>query len=506
MELSLVGKPISKLHSLLESKQVSAREITKAHLDHLKDNDSKTNAFLHLTEELAFSQADLVDNKIAKGEALSPLSGIPIAIKDNICVEGYPNTCASKILENFTAPYTATSAKRLFDNGAICIGKANMDEFAMGSSSENTAFDVPKNPWNLDYVAGGSSGGPAISVASGYSVIGIGSDTGGSIRLPASFCGVVGMKPTYGLVSRFGLVAYASSLDQIGPFANCVKDAASTLAVLLAEDSRDSTSLKSPFINDTQAPDISFAKALNREDSPSYVKDLKIGVISDFMTDALQSDVRDEIDKTKDIFTKLGACVEEVSIPHITEALPVYYIIATAEASANLARFDGVRYGARNSNSQDITSLYNLTRKDGFGDEVKLRIMLGTYALSTGYYDAYYKKAQQVRRLIKESFDQVFQSYDILISPTAPTTAFKIGDKTEDPLKMYLTDIATLPANLAGMPAISVPVGFSNDGLPIGIQLLGAQLSDALLLKAAFSLECALDSPVKLPPLLENAY
>lgn len=506
MDNSLIGKPISHLHNLLEGKKVSATEIAEAHISHLKKNDSKTNAFINLTEELALKQAKAVDEDIAKNIELKPLSAIPIALKDNICVEGFKNSCGSKILENFVAPYTATSALKLFENGAICVGKANMDEFAMGSSSENTAFETPRNPWNLDYVPGGSSGGPAISVASGYSVLGIGSDTGGSIRLPASFCGIVGMKPTYGLVSRFGLVAFASSLDQIGPFATCVKDAALTLAALLGEDPKDSTSLKSPFTGGLEAPDLNLARSLDEKEAPSYSKGLKVGVISDFLTDALDDEILAQIEKVKTAFTNMGAEVSEVSIPHIKEALPVYYIIATAEASANLARYDGVRYGARSSESKDITSLYNLSRKDGFGDEVKRRIMLGTYALSSGYYDAYYKKAQQVRRLIKESFDKIFQDYDVLLSPTAPTTAFKIGDKTEDPLKMYLTDIATLPANLSGLPGISVPTGFAKNDMPVGIQLLGAQLTDAKLIKAAFSLEQALDNPLKHSPILEEAY
>ncbi len=495
---SFIGKNIEELQALLHEKKASAEEITRSHLDHIKANDGKTHAFLNVTEELALSQARAVDSKLAAGEDPGPLAGIPVAIKDNICVEGYPVTCGSAILENFVSPYTGTAANNLFAAGAICVGKANLDEFAMGSSNENTSYPIPRNPWNMDRVPGGSSGGPAVSVASGYSVIGIGSDTGGSIRLPASFCGIAGMKPTYGLVSRFGLTSYASSLDQIGPFAATVKDAATALSVLVSEDKKDSTSLRNPFGKSKngagascEVPNLDFVRSLDQSKIKEYCKGLRVGVIEDFLTDALQPEIAAYIDKARKHFESLGATVETISIPHIKEALPVYYIIATAEASANLARFDGVRYGARAADVKDLTTLYNESRQQGFGDEVKRRIMLGTYALSTGYYDAYYKKAQQVRRLIKESFDRVFSDYDVLLSPMSPTVAFKIGEKVDDPLSMYLSDIATLPVNLAGLPGLSVPCGFSDDKMPIGLQLMAGQLSDALLIRSGFALEQA---------------
>ena len=503
---SLIGKQISELSNLLSAKEVSALEITRAHLEHLDKHDKETNAFLSRCDELALKQAQAVDDQIAAGVAPGPLAGIPTAIKDNICVAGYPTTCGSKILENFIAPYTAEAAQKLFDAGAIVIGKANLDEFAMGSSNENTSFAKARNPWNTDYVAGGSSGGPAVSVASGYSVIGIGSDTGGSVRLPASFCGVVGMKPTYGLISRFGLVAYASSLDQIGPFGRCVADTALALATMSGESEKDTTSLREPFKGTKyKAPDLEFAQSLKEDKIESYLSGLRVGVIADLMTDAIDSDVKDKVNSAARALESLGASVEEVNIPIISDALPVYYIVATAEASANLARFDGVRYGTRNMDAETITALYNMSRADGFGAEVKLRIMLGTYALSTGYYDAYYKKAQQVRRLIKESFDKTFESFDILLSPTGPSTAFKLGEKVDDPLKMYLSDIATLPANLAGLPAISVPFGFSSNNMPVGVQLMANQLSDSLLLSVAFALEKTDSGLNRKTPLLEAA-
>lgn len=506
---SLTGKRIGELKTLLQEKQVSAAEIAEAHLDHIKNNDSQTHAFLNLTEELARKQARAVDEKLARGEDPGPLGGIPVAIKDNISVAEYPLTCGSKILGDFIAPYNATVAEKLFAAGALCLGKATLDEFAMGSSNENTSFPVPRNPWDLDRVPGGSSGGPAVSVASGYSAIGIGSDTGGSIRLPASFCGIVGMKPTYGLVSRFGLTAYASSLDQIGPFARSVEDAAITLSVLLGEDGKDATSLRAPFEKSgEQAPDLNFVQGLKKDNAPDYLKGLKVGVVADFLSDAISPEIKNQIDKVRKVLGDHGAIVEEVTVPHIKEALPVYYIVATAEASANLARFDGVRYGARAESPSDITTLYNQSREAGFGDEVKRRIMLGTYALSSGYYDAYYKKAQQVRRLIKESFDRTFERFDVLLSPTSPSTAFKIGEKVDDPLTMYLCDIATLPANLAGIPGLVLPCGISTieeKPLPVGLQLLAGQLKDAVLIKTAFALEQVLPPATYESPVLKAA-
>jgi aspartyl-tRNA(Asn)/glutamyl-tRNA(Gln) amidotransferase subunit A len=417
---------------------------------------------------------------IEKGKPLPPLAGIPVAIKDNICLENYPTTCSSKILKDFQPPYTATVARRLFDAGAVCIGKTNLDEFAMGSSTENSAFKVTRNPWNTKKVPGGSSGGSGASVSSGSSVVALGSDTGGSIRLPASFCGVVGMKPTYGVMSRFGLVAFASSLDQIGPFARCVEDAATVISAIGGHDERDSTSYNQ------KLPD--FLAELKQG-----VKGLKVGLIKELIGEGIADDVRKAVLAAVQVFKDLGAQVEEISMPNIKHALPVYYLIATAEASANLARYDGVRYGLRDKDASDLLSMYFETRSQGFGPEVKRRIMLGTYALSSGYYDAYYKKAQQVRRLIKDDFDKEFKKLDILLSPVGPTVAFDVGEKTEDPLTMYLSDIATIPANLAGLPGISLPCGFGQGNMPIGLQILAPPLGDAKALKAAYAFEQATD-------------
>lgn len=493
----LVGRSTSELRKLLKDKSVSSLEILRAHQEHIAQQESNIQAFITLTPELAQAQAKKVDAAIARGDELPALAGIPVAIKDNMCVPGYKTTCASAILKDFESPYQATAVTRLFEAGAICVGKTNMDEFAMGSSTENSSIKPTYNPWNKDYVPGGSSGGSAAAVSAGFSVISLGSDTGGSIRQPASLCGVVGMKPTYGTVSRFGLVAFASSLDQIGPFARSVEDAATTLSVIAGHDNRDSTSLSKYSFGE-----INYAEGLQELSAQELVAGLKIGIIKELNGEGIDADVRNTVQATAEIFTKLGAKVDEVSIPTARHALPVYYIIATAEASANLSRYDGVRYGFRDENAQDIVSMYMQTRSQGFGSEVKRRIMLGTYALSSGYYDAYYKKAQQVRRLMKEDFNKVFSQYDLVICPTSPTVAFKVGEKTDDPLTMYLTDIATIPANLAGLPGISVPAGFGAHGLPIGIQILGNTLSDALLLKAAAAFEKTTEFHKKQPPVL----
>lgn len=493
----LVGRSTSDLRKLLKDKSVSSLEILRAHQEHVAHLDKDIQAFLCLTPELAEKQAKNVDAMIARGDELPALAGIPVALKDNMCVPGYKTTCGSQILKDFEPPHQSTAVTRLFEAGAICIGKTNMDEFAMGSSTENSSFQLTYNPWNKSHVPGGSSGGSAAAVSAGFSVIALGSDTGGSIRQPASLCGVVGMKPTYGTVSRFGLVAYASSLDQIGPFARSVEDAAITLSVIAGHDKRDSTSLSKYSFGE-----VNYAKGLRDSSAEELVSGLKIGIIKELNGDGIDADVRKTVLETGEIFTKLGAKVEEVSIPTAKHALPVYYIIATAEASANLSRYDGVRYGFRDENAEDIVSMYMATRSQGFGAEVKRRIMLGTYALSTGYYDAYYKKAQQVRRLMKDDFDKVFSSYDLVICPTSPTVAFKVGEKTADPLTMYLTDIATIPANLAGLPGISLPAGFGGQGLPIGIQILGNTLSDAVLLKAAAAFEKTTEFHTKQSPVL----
>lgn len=486
----LVGKSISELKTLLQEKKVSAKEILDAHLAHVKKRDGEIQAFNCLTEERAVEQAKRVDALIAKGEELPALAGIPVGIKDNICVANYPTTCSSKILENFVPPYEATVVQKLDKAGALFIGKTNMDEFAMGSSTENSAFRKTANPWALDRVPGGSSGGSTAAVASGMTVVSLGSDTGGSIRQPASFCGVAGIKPTYGMVSRFGLVAFASSLDQVGPLARSVEDAAITLSVIAGHDKKDSTSITDPY----KGSDPAFEKALSGSPS-SLMKGVKVGIISELVGDGIDLEVVASVRAAADVYKSLGAEVIEVSLPNSKYALPVYYLLATAEASANLARYDGVKYGFRAEleEGRSIHAMYSATRQQGFGAEVKRRIMLGTYALSSGYYDAYYKKAQQVRRLIKNDFDKVFASCDLLISPTSPTVAFKLGEKTDDPLTMYLSDIATIPANLAGLPGISIPAGFGKGDLPIGLQILGNALNDSLVLKAAFAFEQSTD-------------
>lgn len=488
----LIGKSIQQYKHLLSEKQVKAREILDAHFNQIKDTEADISAFNCLMQDLAYKQADNVDKLIETKQALPALAGIPIAVKDNICVRDYPCTCSSKILANYIPAYQATVINRLCEAGALLIGKTNMDEFAMGSSTENSATNPSRNPWNTKTVPGGSSGGSTSAVAAGACVVALGSDTGGSIRQPASFCGVVGMKPTYGLVSRFGLVAFASSLDQIGPIGRNTEDVATTLSVIAGYDEHDSTSLK-----DSQQ---NFAAKLN-----SGVKGLKIGVIKELMAEGIDADVQESIRKAAAIYRQLGAVVEEVSMPNSKHALPVYYLIATAEASANLARYDGVKYGYRASNCDDLASMYFTTRQEGFGAEVKRRIMLGTYALSSGYYDAYYKKAQQVRRLIKQDFDKAFASYDLVLCPTSPSVAFEFGSKTDDPLQMYLSDIATIPANLAGIPGISIPCGLNQQGLPIGLQLLGPPLGDAKLLSAAYAFEQAQNFHQQPSPLLARA-
>ncbi len=477
---NIIGKTISELRLLLERKELTAVEIAEAHLKHIGSSEPELNCFNSVTEELAMRQAELVDALVADGKQLPALAGIPVALKDNICLANYPTTCSSKILENFVPPYHATVTERLLAAGAVIVGKTNMDEFAMGSSTENSAFKKTKNPWNTATVPGGSSGGSAASVAAGSSVVALGSDTGGSIRQPASFCGVAGFKPTYGVVSRFGLVAFASSLDQIGALGRNVEDVALTLSVIAGHDHRDSTSYNQAL------PDF-------KAEISKPVKGLRIGLIQELTGEGIDDEVNAAIQESAKVLRDLGAIVEEVSMPYLKHALPVYYLIATAEASANLARFDGVRYGYRDAQSTDILNMYFKTRQAGFGPEVKLRIMLGTYALSTGYYDAYYKKAQQVRRLIKNEFDQQFANYDLLISPTSPSVAFEAGAKTDDPLTMYLSDIATIPANLAGIPGISINCGSGRNGLPIGLQILGPALGDAIVLRLARSFQAATD-------------
>lgn len=472
----LITKPSSVQRKALLNKEVSAVELTEAVYSQVENVDGQIGAYNSLTKEFALETAKKVDEKLQKGENIPPLAGIPLALKDNINLKSYPTTASSKILENFISPYDATVTKKLKSNLIPIIGKANLDEFAMGSSNENSAFKIVRNPWNLKKVPGGSSGGSAAAVAAGEATIALGSDTGGSIRLPASYCGLVGLKPTYGRVSRYGLIAFASSLDQIGPITRNVEDAALLLNVISGYDEKDSTSLNQASSD--------FTKDLN-----NTLKGTKIGYIKELCSEGLSEDVSKYIQKSLEMYKSMGAEIVEISLPLIKYSIAVYYIVATAEASSNLARFDGVKYGYRTKNAENLYDMYVKTRAEGFGEEVKRRIMLGTYALSSGYYDAYYKKAQQLRRLIKNDFDNAFSKVDVLLSPTCPHTAFDIGSKVEDPLSMYLTDIATITANLAGIPAMNIPLGLDKDKMPVGLQLQANCLNENKLLNVAFKLE-----------------
>ncbi len=482
---------IRELHRQLTNKERSAEELTRETLDRIETIDPQVRGFLQVMADAAIDRARRVDAKIAAGEAIGHLEGIPIAIKDNICTAGVPTTCGSKILENFVPPYNATVIEKLEAAGAILIGKTNLDEFAMGSSTENSAFQVTANPWDLDRVPGGSSGGSAAVVAANECTVALGSDTGGSIRQPASLCGVVGMKPTYGLVSRYGLVAYASSLDQIGPLAGTVEDAAILLEAIAGYDPKDSTSLK------TEIP--SYYKALKPNLKPK--RHLRIGVIQETFGQGVDPAVEQAVKDALTVLQELGAEVQVISCPTFRYGLPAYYIIAPSEASANLARYDGVKYGMRVEDAENLIDMYAKTRARGFGSEVKRRIVIGTYALSAGYYDAYYLKAQKVRTLIRQDFDRAFNHVDILVCPTSPTTAFKAGEKTADPLGMYLSDLMTIPVNLAGLPALSLPCGFDEGGLPIGMQAIGNVLQEQLLLEVAHAYEQATPWSQKRPKL-----
>ncbi len=474
--MELLKKTAAEQRKALLSKEISAVELVSETFKQIENLDEKIGAYNSLTREQAIETARKVDEKIAKGEQLPPMAGIPLALKDNMNMIGSKTTASSKILENFVSPYDATVTKKLKENLVPIVGKANLDEFAMGSSNENSAFKIVRNPHNLNKVPGGSSGGSAASVAAYEATVSLGSDTGGSIRLPASFCGINGFKPTYGRVSRYGLIAFASSLDQIGPFGRSVEDIANLYMAIAGWDEKDSTSLKLEVDNVT--------KTLK-----DGVGGLKIGVIKELLGEGVNDDVRKSIENAIETYEKLGATIKEISLPLLKYSIGIYYIVATAEASSNLARYDGVKYGYRTKDAQNLLEMYTKTRAEGFGDEVKRRIMLGTYALSSGYYDAYYKKAQQLRRLVKNDFDKAFDDVDILISPTCPTTAFDIGSRNEDPLAMYLTDIATISANLIGAPALSTPCGFDSEKMPIGLQIIGKNLDEATILKAAYSLE-----------------
>jgi aspartyl-tRNA(Asn)/glutamyl-tRNA(Gln) amidotransferase subunit A len=461
---------------LIKKKEVKCQEVVESVLERIKQVEDKVKSYITITEEQALENAKKIDEKIAKGEQVGSLYGLPIALKDNLCTDGIKTTCASKILYNFVPPYDATVVKKLKENNMTLLGKLNMDEFAMGSSTENSAFHTTRNPWDLERVPGGSSGGSAAAVAADEAFFTLGSDTGGSIRQPASLCGVVGMKPTYGRVSRFGLVAFASSLDQIGPLTKDVEDCALAMNIICGHDPYDATSAP------IEVPD--FTKALVND-----VKGLKIGVPREYMEKGINDEVKKAVEKALELLKSLGADYEEFSIPIVEYALPTYYIIASSEASSNLARYDGIKYGYRTQNYEDLIDLYKKTRSEGFGAEVKRRIMLGTYALSAGYYDAYYKKGLQVRTLIKRAFDEAFQKYDVIITPTSPTTAFKIGERVSNPLEMYMSDICTVPVNIAGLPAISIPCGFDSNKLPIGLQIIGKAFDEQTILRVAYTYE-----------------
>ncbi len=469
---------IKELHQQLVNKERTAVEITQAVLKQIETVEPKVKAFLSITADQALATAKEVDAKIAAGEAIGILEGIPIGLKDNLCTKGIKTTCASQILANFVPPYESTVTQKLKDAGAVFVGKTNLDEFAMGGSTENSSFQTTANPWDLERVPGGSSGGSAAAVAAGECVVSLGSDTGGSIRQPASLCGVVGVKPTYGLVSRFGLVAFGSSLDQIGPFSRNVEDSAILLREIAGHDRNDATSLK------VDIPD--YSQYLQ----PKLKKGLKVGIIKETFGEGLDPTVAEKVQQAIATLTELGAEVKEISCPRFRYGIAAYYIIAPSEASANLARYDAVRYGLRQE-SDNLLEMYTNTRAAGFGAEVKRRIMIGTYVLSAGYYDAYYLKAQKVRTLIKQDFERAFEEVDVLVSPTAPTTAFKAGDKTTDPLSMYLLDLMTIPVNLAGLPGMSIPCGFDNQGLPIGLQLISNVLREDLLFHTAYAYEQA---------------
>ena len=470
---------ISAWRQQLQSGEVSSRELVDQHLKRLESSEPSLNAFVEVTADQARAEASRIDEARAAGETLGPLAGLPLAIKDNLCTKGVRTTCSSRMLEQFVPPYESTVTERLWQAGGVLVGKTNLDEFAMGGSTETSAFGATQNPWNTAHVPGGSSGGSAAAVAAGSCVASLGSDTGGSIRQPASFCGVVGLKPTYGRVSRWGLVAFASSLDQVGPFAGSVADVAELLQVIAGPDPRDSTCL------DAEVPD--FSAGLNQS-----IKGLKVGVIKEcFDAEGLDPEVKASVQASAAQLEALGAELVEVSCPRFNDGIATYYVIAPSEASANLARYDGVKYGFRAKDAESLAAMTARSRAEGFGAEVQRRILIGTYALSAGYVDAYYKKAQQVRTLIRLDFDAAFQSVDVLLTPTAPSTAFKAGAHADDPLAMYLADLLTIPVNLAGLPAISIPCGFSAAGLPIGMQLIGNVLDEPRLLQVAHQYEQA---------------
>ena len=467
---------VHELKEKLEKKELTSYEITKAYSDRIKEKEPDVQAFVTTLDDDAVEKAKDMDKKIENGETKSKLAGIPIGIKDNICTKGIKTTCSSRMLENFISPYDATVMEKINDEGLINLGKLNMDEFAMGGSTEHSYFHVTRNPWNLNKVPGGSSGGSAAAVAAGMVPWALGTDTGGSIREPAAFCGVVGLKPTYGLVSRYGIVAFASSLDQVGPITKDVRDCAMLLNIIAGHDKMDTTSV--------DRPKVDYTKALKND-----VKGLKIAVPKEFFGEGINEEVKSKLEEAMKTYKELGAEVTEVSLDIAEYALATYYIIACAEASSNLGRFDGIRYGHRAKEYNNLKELYVNSRTEGFGDEVKRRIILGTYVLSSGYYDAYYKKAQQVRTLVMNEFKKIFDEYDVILTPTSPTVAFDIGSKINDPLAMYLADICTVSVNIAGLPGISIPCGVDSTGMPVGMQLIGNRFAEETLLNTAYTFE-----------------
>ena len=474
--MDITNLTVHELQEKLEKKELTSEEIVQAYIDRINDKEKDVKAFVTTLCDEALKEAKEIDEKRKNGEKLSSLAGIPIGIKDNMCTKGVKTTCSSRMLENFVAPYNATVVEKLNEENLIDLGKLNMDEFAMGASTEYSYFKKTCNPWNLKTVPGGSSGGSAAAVAANLVPWALGSDTGGSIRQPSSFCGVVGLKPTYGLVSRYGLVAFASSLDQIGPITKDVRDSAILLNIIAGHDERDTTSYN------MQKKD--YTKALKND-----VKGLKIGIPKEYFGEGINEEVKAKLEEAIETYKKLGAEAEEFSLDIAQYALATYYIIACAEASSNLGRFDGIRYGYRTENYTNLKELYKNSRSEGFGPEVKRRIILGTYVLSSGYYDAYYKKAQQVRTLVKKEFDKAFEKYDVLLTPTSPTVAFEMGTRSENPLEMYLADICTVSVNIAGLPGISIPCGVNGENMPIGMQLIGNKFEEEKILNAAYTFE-----------------
>ncbi len=487
-----------EIHEEIKSGQRTALSVLEEVYKTIDENEAAIEGFNLLTRDLAEQTAREVDRRVKAGEPLPLLAGVPIAVKDNINIKGYPTTCSSKILEGYTSSYDATVFTKLQEHLLPVVGKTNLDEFAMGSSTENSALKITKNPWDTSRVPGGSSGGSAAVVSAGMVPLSLGSDTGGSVRQPASLCGIVGMKPTYGSVSRYGLVAFASSLDQVSPFGRNIKDTAALLQIISGFDSLDSTSIQ-------DLPKPNYLEGLeNKNQDPKDLKGLKIGVIQELQSDAIQPDVAESVKEAIQTFEALGAEIKPISLPSFKYAVAAYYILATAEASSNLGRYDGVRYGQRvETPEMDLHTMYRKTRSQGFGPEVKRRIILGTFCLSSGYYDAFYGKAQKARELMRYEFKKAFSQVDVLIGPTSPSTAFKIGEKSEDPVGMYLSDIATIPVNMAGIPAISVPCGFDRDHLPIGLQLMGPHQSEALLFRTAYAFEQKMGLANRVPEMSE---